>query len=259
MQTERPLLDFARLSPEGLSVADSGMANPGETAGARRLTAAEVRWTCDPADLPFASTAELSPPDALIGQERAERSLEFGVDIRSRGFNIYAAGTPGTGRTSMVMAQLQAEAARRPTPDDWCYVHNFADSRRPRALRLPAGQAPTYRARLQDIVETLSHELQRAFDTEQYQRQRDALTQAVQTERREAFGDFEERAAAAGFALTQSPVGLSVTPFDTFYTAEGYHQEFYRRNPHQPYCFVIIDPKMKKFRKDMPDMLKAAK
>ena len=190
------------------------MANPGETAGARRLTAAEVRWTCDPADLPFASTADLSPPDALIGQERAERSLEFGVDIRSRGFNIYAAGTPGTGRTSMVMAQLQAEAARHPTPNDWCYVHNFADSRRPRALRLPAGQAPTYRARLQDVVETLSHELQRAFDTEQYQRQRDALTQAVQTERRETFREFEERAAAAGFALTQSPVGLSVTPRD---------------------------------------------
>ena len=59
--------------------------------------------------------------------------------------------------------------------------------------------------------------------------------------------------------LWKDPIVTEITPFDTFYTAEGYHQEFYQRNPHQPYCFVIIDPKMKKFRKDMSDMLKTAK
>ena len=59
--------------------------------------------------------------------------------------------------------------------------------------------------------------------------------------------------------LWKDQIVTEITPFDTFYTAEGYHQEFYQRNPHQPYCFVIIDPKMKKFRKDMPDMLKTAK
>ncbi|MCY3959905.1 MAG: AAA family ATPase [Chloroflexi bacterium] len=194
-------------------MASSGVPNPIELdGGARRLTAAEVRWTCGPADLPFQSTAELTPPDALIGQERAERSIEFGVDIRSRGFNIYAAGIPGTGRTSMIMARLQAEAARQPTPDDWCYVHNFDDSHRPRALRVPAGQAPTFRARLRDVVETLRHELQRAFDTEEYQNQRDAVTQAVQTERRDAFSEFEQRASTSGFAVTQLPAGLNVSP-----------------------------------------------
>ena len=194
-------------------MASSGVANPEESGGgARRLTAAEVRWTCNPSDLPFQTTAELTPPDALIGQERAERSLEFGVDIRSRGFNIYAAGTPGTGRTSMIMARLRAEAASRPTPHDWCYVHNFDNSSRPRALRLPAGQAPTFLAQLREVVETLGHDLQRAFDTEQYQTQRDAVTQAVQNERRDAFRAFEQRASERGFAVTQSPVGLSVSP-----------------------------------------------
>ena len=194
-------------------MASSGVSNRDETGGgARRLRAAEVRWTCGPDDLPFQSTTELTPPDALIGQERAERSLEFGVDIRSRGFNIYAAGIPGTGRTSMIMARLRAEAARRPTPDDWCYVHNFDDSHRPRALRLPAGQAPAFRAQLRDVVETLRHELQRAFDTEEYQNQRDAVTQAVQTERREAFRAFEQQASERGFDVRQLPAGLGVSP-----------------------------------------------
>ena len=194
-------------------MASSGVSNRDKTGGgARRLRAAEVRWTCGPDDLPFQSTAELTPPDALIGQARAERSLEFGVDIRSRGFNIYAAGTPGTGRTSMVMARLQAEAARRPTPDDWCYIHNFDDSHRPRALRLPAGRAPTFRAQLREVVETLRHEMQRAFDTEEYQNQRDAVTQAVQTERREAFTGFEQQASERGFEVRQRPAGLGVSP-----------------------------------------------
>lgn len=194
-------------------MASSGAANLDDPRGrARRLTAAEVRWTCDPSELPFQTTAELAPPDALIGQERAERSLEFGVDIRSRGFNIYAAGKPGTGRTSMIMARLRAEAACRPTPDDWCYVHNFEDSHRPRALRLPAGQAPTFRDQLREAVETLRYDLQRAFDTEEYQNQRDAVTQGIQIERREAFRAFEKRASAEGFVVTQSPVGLSVAP-----------------------------------------------
>ena len=194
-------------------MAGSGVSSRDKSGGgARRLTAAEVRWTCGPGDLPFQTTAELTPPDALIGQERAERSLEFGVDIRSRGFNIYAAGTPGTGRTSMVMARLQAEAARRPTPDDWCYVHNFDDSHRPRALRLPPGQAPTFRAQLREVVETLRHDMQRAFDTEEYQNQRDAVTQAVQTERREAFTSFEQQASERGFEVRQLPAGLGVSP-----------------------------------------------
>ncbi|MDE0207431.1 MAG: peptide-methionine (S)-S-oxide reductase MsrA [Candidatus Tectomicrobia bacterium] len=55
--------------------------------------------------------------------------------------------------------------------------------------------------------------------------------------------------------LWLNPIVTEIAPYDTFYVAEGYHQEFYKRNPHQPYCFVVIDPKMKKFRKEMPEVL----
>ena len=58
--------------------------------------------------------------------------------------------------------------------------------------------------------------------------------------------------------LWQNPIVTEIAPYDSFYVAEGYHQEFYQRNPHQPYCFVVIDPKMKKFRKEMPDVLRSA-
>jgi peptide-methionine (S)-S-oxide reductase len=47
-----------------------------------------------------------------------------------------------------------------------------------------------------------------------------------------------------------------VTPFTAFYKAEGYHQEYYRNNPYQPYCQVVIAPKVAKFRQKYLDRLK---
>ena len=48
-----------------------------------------------------------------------------------------------------------------------------------------------------------------------------------------------------------------VTPFETFYVAEDYHQEYFRRNGYQPYCQVVIAPKVAKFRKQYLERLKA--
>jgi len=47
-------------------------------------------------------------------------------------------------------------------------------------------------------------------------------------------------------------------PFDKFYVAEGYHQDYYRKNPLQPYCMVVIRPKVAKLKKEYLEMLKAA-
>ena len=53
------------------------------------------------------------------------------------------------------------------------------------------------------------------------------------------------------------PIVTEVTPFDEFYVAEDYHQEYFRNNAYQPYCQVIIAPKVAKFRKQHLDRLKA--
>jgi peptide-methionine (S)-S-oxide reductase len=46
------------------------------------------------------------------------------------------------------------------------------------------------------------------------------------------------------------PIVTEVTPLSEFYPAENYHQEYFARNPGQPYCRVIIAPKVAKFRKE---------
>ncbi len=53
------------------------------------------------------------------------------------------------------------------------------------------------------------------------------------------------------------PIVTEVTPFSEFYVAEDYHQEYYRNNQYQPYCQVVIAPKVAKFRKQYLEKLKA--
>jgi peptide-methionine (S)-S-oxide reductase len=55
----------------------------------------------------------------------------------------------------------------------------------------------------------------------------------------------------------ENPIVTEVTPFETFYVAEDYHQEYFRNNAFQPYCQVVIAPKVAKFRKRYLEKLKA--
>ena len=68
------------------------------------------------------------------------------------------------------------------------------------------------------------------------------------------------RGRSSGRSLTlkiwDNPIVTEVTPFDKFYMAEDYHQEYFAHNSFQPYCRVVIAPKVTKFRKQFVDRLK---
>ena len=97
----------------------------------------KLRRTCDPNLLHCKSTEELTPLQEIIGQKRAVRALKFGLGIKDKGFNIYVAGFPGTGRTTAVKNFLEEKAKEKPVPPDWCYVNNFDDEYTPIAIKLP--------------------------------------------------------------------------------------------------------------------------
>jgi peptide-methionine (S)-S-oxide reductase len=56
--------------------------------------------------------------------------------------------------------------------------------------------------------------------------------------------------------LWPDPIVTEVTPLTEFYAAEDYHQDYFERNPYQPYCMVVVAPKVAKFRKKFLDKLK---
>ena len=56
--------------------------------------------------------------------------------------------------------------------------------------------------------------------------------------------------------LWDDPIVTEVTALDTLYEAEEYHQQYFEKNPFQPYCFVVVRPKVSKFRKKFISKLK---
>jgi len=63
-------------------------------------------------------------------------------------------------------------------------------------------------------------------------------------------------AALISDKLFDSPIVTEVSPAQTFYMAEAYHQEYFARNPTQPYCAYLIAPKLAKFRRQFASKLK---
>jgi septin family protein len=106
--------------------------------------------------------------EQIIGQDRAIDAIDFGVDMPSQGYNIFAVGPAGSGRTTAVRQFLNKRASQRAVPWEWCYVYNFYSPRRPKAIDLPSGRASLLREQMAALIEQARHEMPRAFEGEHY-------------------------------------------------------------------------------------------
>ena len=179
---------------------------------ARPLPPSALCRRCDPGSFAFGTTADLADVPGIIGQERAEEAVRFAIGIRRYGYNLYALGTSGMGKHGFVRAFLEQRAASETAPSDWAYVHNFADPRRPRALRLPPGRAPLLRQDLQRLVEELRAAIPAVFESEDYRTRKKLLEAQLSVQGERAFGGLEERARARGVAIVKTPAGVGMAP-----------------------------------------------
>ena len=178
----------------------------------RELTAEEVRWKCDPALFPCNSTTELEPSFIILGQDRALSALKFGLSIRKRGFNIYVSGLAGTGRTTAIKSFLQELAAKEATPSDWCYVHNFRDAYRPKALEMPTGMALGLQRDMKKLIDSAKRSILKAFTSKEYADRMAEITEDFNKKREAVSKKLNKKAEAYGLLLQATPVGLAIVP-----------------------------------------------
>ncbi len=165
---------------------------------------------CDPADLP--SFREGGAASDGLGQERALDAIRFGVGIRRHGYNIFAHGAPGTGKYPLVRRYIEQAAAGMPAPPDWCYVHNFQETHKPRALKLPAGWGCRLRADMEKLIRELRAAIPAAFEAEEYQARAQALQAEFGRRQEAAFNELREHAQARNVGLIRTPAGLALAP-----------------------------------------------
>jgi lon-related putative ATP-dependent protease len=167
---------------------------------------------CDPASFSFGTTADLPDIPGIIGQERAEEAVRFAIGIRRYGYNLYALGTSGMGKHGFVRAFLERRAAGEKAPSDWCYVHNFADPRRPRALRLPPGRAPQLAEDVRRLVDELRAAIPAIFESEDYRTRKKLVEGQFNEQSERAFTAIEEKARKRGVAVVKTPAGVGMAP-----------------------------------------------
>ena len=119
------------------------------------------------AEIP-SSTKRIKPLNNFLGQDRARASVEAGISLPYSGYNIFAVGTAGLGKRTMIKRLLQQHAKTMPTPNDWVYVNNFKNPRQPIALRFPAGQGTKFQNALQQAWQIILKQLERRFSAESY-------------------------------------------------------------------------------------------
>ncbi|RQW77679.1 MAG: ATP-dependent protease, partial [Methylococcus sp.] len=174
----------------------------------------QLRKRCDARDFSFGTTDELPDIDLALGQDRALEALEFGLGISQPGFNIFALGPSGLGKTSAVREVIARLSASQPTPDDWCYVYNFAAPAKPRALRLPAGQGRRFVADIEGLIGELSGAIPVAFESEEYRSQAEAIEEAAKDREAAAVDALRQESQKLQIALIETPTGYAFAPID---------------------------------------------
>ncbi|MBI5454608.1 MAG: AAA family ATPase, partial [Deltaproteobacteria bacterium] len=78
------------------------------------LPPSELSWKCDDGVFSFATTEELPSLKEMVGQERALKSLEFGLGVVNHNYNIFVLGESGTGKNTTVRELVEKKARTEP-------------------------------------------------------------------------------------------------------------------------------------------------
>jgi lon-related putative ATP-dependent protease len=167
---------------------------------------------CDPEQFDFTDTRALPEPDQAFGQARAMQALDLALDIRSRGYNVFVLGRAGSGRHATIRRLLESHAARQPAPPDWCYVDNFKQPNKPRALSLPAGQGQRLRAAMQAFVGELGQAITAALESDEYRLRVEAIQKDLKTREEALLRALGDEAGQQHIVLLRAPQGFAFAP-----------------------------------------------
>ena len=178
----------------------------------RELKVQDCSNQCPEIEFDCKTSADLSPLERIIGQDRAVRAMQYGLRMKDGGFNVFISGEAGTGRKTSVIDFIQELSKDMPVPLDYCYVNNFQDSSRPKFLGLPPGTGKDLRHEMEQFSAGLVKALQTAFESENYNKRREEVIKSVESERNDILFEANKMTQEAGFQLQPTPQGLNVIP-----------------------------------------------
>jgi lon-related putative ATP-dependent protease len=183
-----------------------------KTSPPMELAPEQLRWRCEPASIPFATTAEAEPVETASVQERALRALRTGVELNAPGYNVFVCGLTGNSRGDGI-AQLirKMHPCARPSPDR-AFVNNFKNPDRPRLLSLPRGSARLLKREMAAAVDFLRRRIPQLFESESFERRKNRIVERYAQREKELMDEFTKRIGKQQFALVRVAVGPAALP-----------------------------------------------
>ncbi len=172
-----------------------------------------LRFRLTESDLPGESFEDISVCCGIIGQDRAMEAMELGLEMTSKGYNVFVTGISGTGRTTAVRLLLDKfKELNHSELKDICYVNNFRMPEQPTVLYFEAGKGRKFRKAIAYLIDSLSVVIPKIFASQNYRERRQRIIKEFESRQQELFKDFESEIKDAGFALVQMQIANAVRP-----------------------------------------------
>lgn len=177
-----------------------------------KLKESELYTVCNPQKFDFTTTAELGERISALGQDRAISAVELGINIKSKGYNLFCLGAEGTGKTSLVKRILEEESKKRPTPMDWVYIYNFDEPYKPKSIHFPAGEAGEFAKEIDKLIEDFSVSIPAVLDSDEYKAGLSIIQEKYKQRKEEYMRLLQKKAKGKRVTLLHMQVGMVVAP-----------------------------------------------
>ena len=155
----------------------------------------------------FKSTEEIEPYDRVIGQKRAVESIDLGLNMDSKEYNIYISGKTGTGKTGYIVRKIEEYANAMERAEDWCYVYNFDNPNNPIAISLESGTAMKFREAMAAFIKFVEKEVPVYFNSKNYDDERNSIIDKYEKELMSLTKELNGNAKKCGFNVKQASTG----------------------------------------------------
>jgi lon-related putative ATP-dependent protease len=176
------------------------------------LTPSDLRSICDPEMFTFKNTAEVNPLDEVIGQQRAVQAINFGLNMKSPGYNIFVTGLEGTGKSTIIRDLVDRQAKSLASPVDWCMVNNFKDEYRPKAISVPSGKATRFSKTVNKLIDDLKKELPKAFEHDSYHQRQSEIQKKHSDQQKDIIQKLEASAKEKNIHINRTKTGYQTIP-----------------------------------------------
>ena len=176
------------------------------------LSYKNLKKYCNPEKLPFETTEELETISTGIGQERAIKALEFGLNVDVKGYNLYLEGPTGVGKTMYTKKYLEVISKKKKVPTDWCYIYNFTNPNEPIAVSLPAGQGKEFRDTMEQFIKDIKNDIKSTFSNEDFEIEKNSIRQQFEQKRTILLEKLNKESAKYGFEVKSAENGIYMKP-----------------------------------------------